>query len=388
MKSPLEILGFAVAALLATVLGGIVEVNAEPFLFAANIGHPPTVTRIDLASGRTKVIMDASDKLTSPTELTLDAFGNLYVANSPSPDILRRSPDGSVIVFVSGAGTLSNPHGLAVGPQGDLFIAEDTSIYRFNARKGSLAFFADVSAADPVFNNLEDIEFDRAGNLFAASGENAQGRGAVVKFDSQGNASIVARRLDNPRDLAIDDLGHIYTANRIGRTIDRITLATGSVQLFADLSEAAGDPRGIKTDLQNNVYVVNSSGDIRRWKPDGTGGDIEFHAGAPFSEALAFFSGGPDKDRDGVPDDQDKCANSDLRSTVVIDRCSTDVPNALSKEGCTISDRIANCASDGSNHGQFVSCVGRLTNKLQNAGTITCKQKGAIQRCAARANVP
>jgi hypothetical protein len=41
-----------------------------------------------------------------------------------------------------------------------------------------------------------------------------------------------------------------------------------------------------------------------------------------------------------------------------------------------------------SNHGQFVSCVSHMTNDLKKAGTITGQQKGAIQSCAAQADIP
>jgi hypothetical protein len=278
--------------MLLGVFGRMEQVSAEPFLFSAN-PNDVTVTRIDLATGQSTVIMDANDGLTRPSELTVDQFGNLYVANVFSPDILRLSMDGQITVFVSGQGILSNPHGLAFGSQGDLFIADGTSIYRFNTRSGSLVFFGDVTSANQAFNVLEDIEFDHNGNLYAASGQNVQGLGAIVKFDSQGNASVFATGLQNPRDLAVDDLGHLYVANRVGQIVNRLDLSTGSIQLFADLSQASGDPRGVKTDLENNVYVLNSNGDIRKWNSDGIGGNIEFQSGSSFSEALAFFSGGP-----------------------------------------------------------------------------------------------
>ena len=85
---------------------------------------------------------------------------------------------------------------------------------------------------------------------------------------------------------------------------------------------------------------------------------------------------------------EDDCPNSDLSATVAIDGCNSGVPNTLFPTGCTISDVIAACADGASNHGHFVSCVSHLTNNLKNAGTITGPQKGAIQSCAAQANIP
>jgi hypothetical protein len=75
-------------------------------------------------------------------------------------------------------------------------------------------------------------------------------------------------------------------------------------------------------------------------------------------------------------------------ATVVIDGCNSGVTNSVLSSGGTISDLIAECAEGASNHGQFVSCVSHVTNDLKNAGTITGQQKGAIQRCAAQADIP
>ena len=95
-----------------------------------------------------------------------------------------------------------------------------------------------------------------------------------------------------------------------------------------------------------------------------------------------------DKDKDGVPDTEDKCLDSDLSATVIIDKCDSGVTNQLFSNGCTISDRITACAKSARNHGRFVSCVSQFTNNLMKTEVITGKGKGAIQNCAAKANIP
>ena len=74
--------------------------------------------------------------------------------------------------------------------------------------------------------------------------------------------------------------------------------------------------------------------------------------------------------------------------TIIIDGCDTHVTDQVLEDGSTISGRIAECATNAENHGQFLLCVASLTNELQKAGVITGKEKGAIQSCAARANIP
>lgn len=103
---------------------------------------------------------------------------------------------------------------------------------------------------------------------------------------------------------------------------------------------------------------------------------------------IGFVIGHFDTDGDRIPDDQDACPASDTRPTVIIDGCDSGVTNLFPEEGCTISDKITECAQGAKNHGKFVSCVAKLTNALKKAGIITGQQKGAIQSCAAQADIP
>ena len=75
-------------------------------------------------------------------------------------------------------------------------------------------------------------------------------------------------------------------------------------------------------------------------------------------------------------------------ATVVIDGCDSGVPNLVLPGGGTILTLIEQCAAGAGNHGQFVSCVSHAMNTLKKAGLISGSQKGAIQSCAAQADIP
>jgi hypothetical protein len=120
-------------------------------------------------------------------------------------------------------------------------------------------------------------------------------------------------------------------------------------------------------------------------------GDLTHNVKAPDDltlELLRDVGWFADADLDGVPDSSDCEPNSNFAPTVVIDGCNSGVTNFVFTNGCTLSDLIAQIGASASNHGQFVSGVSHLTNQLKKAGLITGAQKGAIQSCAAGANIP
>jgi hypothetical protein len=94
-----------------------------------------------------------------------------------------------------------------------------------------------------------------------------------------------------------------------------------------------------------------------------------------------------DIDQDAVCDNEDRCPDSNLSTTVSIRGCDSEVVNEEFPDGCSMNDRIAECVGEEENHGSFVSCVARLTNVWKKAGLITGKEKGAMQSCAARSDV-
>ena len=57
---------------------------------------------------------------------------------------------------------------------------------------------------------------------------------------------------------------------------------------------------------------------------------------------------------------------------VVIDGCNTGVADCVF-EGKLISEHIEECAANAKNHGQFVNCVSKFTDRLKKAGIITGK---------------
>jgi len=123
------------------------------------------------------------------------------------------------------------------------------------------------------------------------------------------------------------------------------------------------------------------------------GGRIALHEDRDFAEGASTRSavlvpGPPDADGDGIPDPDDECPDSDRAPTVVIGGCDSGIPNGLLPGGCTIADRIEECAGSAPDHRRFVKCVGRILKELKRARLITGVQAKAVYRCAVRARIP
>lgn len=184
-------------------------------------------------------------------------------------------------------------------------------------------------------------------------------------------------------------------------TILKANLVTGvNAKLLLDMTVRAGaDPAGGRA-LLYTPNPAQPGSTISHWDTSAfpnqlmepnINGDLTHSVSPPQDLTLPLLRDVgwfPDADLDGVPDNEDQCPDSNLAPTVVIGTCDSGVPNTTSPTGCTISDLVQHCAAGAKNHGGFVSCVANLTNDLKKAGIITGNQKGSIQSCAAKAQIP
>lgn len=183
----------------------------------------------------------AAARFSSPRAVALDAAGNLYVADTGNFTIRRIAPGGVVSTFAgaagqSGAGTgagalarFSEPTDLALDAGGNLYVG-DGSVVRKITPAGFVTNFAGLPMTPAVvvgdgalarFMRVSGVAVDGAGNVIVS--ESPDGAisfvGRVRRFDSQGRALGWGSAADGvvlaswPAGLAADAAGNVYVAS-------------------------------------------------------------------------------------------------------------------------------------------------------------------------------
>lgn len=149
-----------------------------------------------------------SAKFAYPTQLTLDASSNIYVADAGNHVIRKINTSGTVSTF-AGSGTSGYKDGSStvarfVWPTSVVFNAADNYFY----------------VADPMNNTIRRI--DQSGNVSTYSGAPAAG---------YVNGSLSQARYSGPSELVIAN-GIMYVSDSTNNAIRRIDMTTGVVSTY------------------------------------------------------------------------------------------------------------------------------------------------------------
>jgi len=188
-----------------------------------------------------------SSDLGIPWGVTVDAAGNLYIADGTNDAVEKVTPSGALSVVARPAvgGPFSPNHdGVAVDAAGALYIADDGSdVVEEVTPSGRLAVVAGTGsqgaatpgpATNSDLNDPSGVAVDGAGNLYIAD----SGNEVVEKVTPAGMLSVVvgtgnegaptpgaATRSDLsvPYGVAVDAAGNLYIADYLNRVVEKVT---------------------------------------------------------------------------------------------------------------------------------------------------------------------
>ncbi len=253
-----------------------------------------------------------SASLTFPDDVAVDAAGNLYIASFGR--IRRVSPDGIIAtVVVDGF----SPNGLTVNAAGELYIADtlDHQIFKVNfserivttvAGSGVEGFSGDGGPATSAslalnFLGLTGLAVDATGNLYVADTNNHRirkvspdgiittiaGSGETGRFTGGGfsgdGGPAISALLDAPEGVAVDSAGNLYIADRFNFRIRKVS-PDGTITTVAGNGDLGFSGDGgpainaslsflsdVAVDAAGNLYVADSDNyRVRKISPNGT----------------------------------------------------------------------------------------------------------------------
>ncbi len=195
-------------------------------LFVLDTGNNRILVQ-DRAGNVHRIIDGSSDeRLALRVAMALTTDGRyLYVANSGASQVLVLEPAGTVVNTLdlppdATTGRLARPIGIAVAPDGDLFVSDPDGnrVFHYDSDGALLqSLGAGVRAGgSDGFNAPGGVALDAAGYIYVVDILN----GRVVKLSpdgsfaqSFGRPGDTAGTFSRPKDVAVDDGGNVYVSD-------------------------------------------------------------------------------------------------------------------------------------------------------------------------------
>ncbi|MCZ2149053.1 MAG: hypothetical protein LC126_14920 [Bryobacterales bacterium] len=211
---------------------------------------------------------------------------------------------------------INNPYGLAVGPDGALYVCEigNHVIRRIDLKRGTISTVAGNGKAgysgdggparEASLNEPYEIRFDKAGSMFFVEMKNnivrrVDGKTKIIStvagtgqagFSGDGGPAAKAQ-LRQPHSIAFDPQGRLLVCDIGNHRVRRVDLKTGIITTYLgngekkptpDGAPAAGTPvygpRAIDLDREGNLYLVLREGNAV-YKVDAKSGTFHHIAG-------------------------------------------------------------------------------------------------------------
>ena len=346
-----------------------------------------------------------AELLDSPAKISLDAKGNIYIADQQNHRIQKWAPGASVGVTVAGgngkgsaANQLDNPNGIALDKSGNIYIVDQGNNRVQKWVPGStdgvtVAGGNGKGSASNQLNEPQGITLDTSGNLYVVDRYNhrvqkwAPGATQGVTVAGGNGEGIETNQLFYPFGVALDISGNLYITNygRIQKWVPGATEGTivAGGNSYGSEANQLYQPEGIALDASGNMFVADTRNNrIQKWAPGATvgvtvaGGNYEGSESnqlyqpegividplgniyvadtrnnriQKWSPSQLDFDGDgignvcdPDIDGDGVANDLDTCPNTLDGETVDVNGCSASQKD-IDTDGDGVKDDVDTC---------------------------------------------
>jgi len=218
-----------------------------------------------------------------PHGLTVDKDGNIWVtdgqgANGKGQQVFKFSPDGKVLMTLGKAGvagdgpdTFNMPSAVAIGSNGDIFVADghggnsNNRIVKFTKDGKFIKMWGKKGTGPGEFDIPHCLAFDSKGRLFVGDRNNNR----IQIFDQEGNYIAEWKQFSRPSGISIDKHDIIYVADSESESVSKNhygwkrgirvgNVKDGSVTAFipdpVEVATGTSAAEGIAVDSKGTIY--------------------------------------------------------------------------------------------------------------------------------------
>lgn len=184
--------------------------------------------------------------LSRPVGSAIDLAGNLYISDFYNNVVRKVSTDR--IISTLAIGSIANLNGICVDSSGNVYVASDSGIGKYNVSTNSY---------NPTFisNYAQAVCVDSAGYIYVAHNFPAR----VNKYNPTGstNKANFITGLINPKGIFADPERNIYVADaNLGR-VGKYSIATNTYK--SNFISNLDSPHGVAVDNSNNLCVSSGN---------------------------------------------------------------------------------------------------------------------------------
>ena len=262
---------YAVAALLLFILS--TDVKAQ----APNISYSPSTNAYTVGTAITALNPSNSggavasfgysaatafgSGYSGPSNLNVDASGNVYVPDYNNNTVREYNSAGSLVTATFGSGH-NNPETIVADASGNIYVLNSggNNITKFSSTGTSLGTFASG------FNSPYGMAIDSSGNIYVAD----YGNNRVKKYNSGGTLQLtITTNISGPSNVAIDASGNVFVLNLTARNVTKYNSAGTYQSTFK--TGLSSTSYGFWVDGANNVYIGDSGNNkVTIYGPTGT----------------------------------------------------------------------------------------------------------------------
>ena len=222
-----------------------------------------------------------------PTELAIDAQGNVYVIDGGNHRVQKYDKDGNFLLMWGSQGNGDGQFLFQASPAhyGSITVDKDGYVYvtdhhnrvqKFDSNGMFLMKFGRTGYPDGEFYDLYGVAVDDQGNIYTTDWTKYE----IQKFNSQGEflqkwevPSCKPGGVSSPVNLAMDGQGQLYVTNQSGNCIQKFGSQGNLLHQWGETGDGEGkfyQALGIALDEDGNIYVSdNKNARIQKFDPKG-----------------------------------------------------------------------------------------------------------------------